>query len=51
MIKLEWICGECGSIHTYEAISNAPLDISEMIGLKCKKCKSIFELIIRHVNR
>jgi len=47
MIKLEWICANCGAIHIYESLSNDPLDISEMIGLKCKKCKSIFELIMR----
>jgi len=47
MIKLEWICDNCGTVQIYEALSNDPLDISEMIGLRCKKCKSIFELIIR----
>ena len=48
MIKLEWVCDKCGNIDTYESVSNYLLDISEMIGLKCKKCKTIFELIMRY---
>lgn len=46
MIKVEWVCDKCGSIDVYESLSDHPLDISEMIGLKCKKCKTIFELVI-----
>jgi len=48
LIKLDWICDDCGTVGTYEGLSDYPLDVSEMIPLKYKKCKSIFELVIRH---
>jgi len=47
MIKLEWICADCDTVQTYENLNNDPLKTSEMIRIKCKKCKNIFELIMR----